>query len=151
RHGPFQHVNEVGLVLGLTPDVVGRALPYLTVYSGQPEVNVLNAAPEVPAALPGLASGRIQNLLAQREDAPRDILTAQLGMAAQYATVVPTKANRVTVAGRFDATRLDATRRLRSEAVVLLLDDDVAPFRLLSWRDETGELLTGERPNASIR
>jgi len=146
RHGPFQHVNELGLVLSLTPDVVDRALPYLTVYSGQPEVNVLNAAPEVLAALPGVAPGRIELLLAQREGAPRDILNAQLGPAAQYVTAQSSKANRVTVDVRFDTKR-----RMRSEAVVLLLDDDVAPFRLLSWRDETGEPLIGERLNASIR
>jgi general secretion pathway protein K len=146
RHGPFQHVNELGLVLSLTPDVVDRALPYLTVYSGQPEVNVLNAAPEVLAALPGVAPGRIELLLAQREGAPRDILNAQLGPAAQYVTAQSSKANRVTVDVRFDAKR-----RMRSEAVVLLLDDDVAPFRLLSWRDETGEPLISERLNASIR
>jgi general secretion pathway protein K len=146
RHGPFQHVNELGLVLSLTPDVVDRALPYLTVYSGQPEVNVLNAAPEVLAALPGVAPGRIEMLLAQREGAPRDILNAQLGPAAQYVTAQSSKANRVTVDVRFDTKR-----RMRSEAVVLLLDDDVAPFRLLSWRDETGEPLIGERLNASIR
>ncbi len=146
RHGPFQHVNELGLVLGLTSDVVDRALPYLTVYSGQPAVNVLNAAPEVLAALPGVAPGRIEILLAQREGAPRDILNAQLGAAAQYVTAQSSKANRVTVDVRFDTKR-----RMRSEAVVLLLDDDVAPFRLLSWRDETGEPLIGERLNASIR
>jgi len=146
RHGPFQHVNELGLVLGLTSDVIDRALPYLTVYSGQPEVNVLNAAPEVLAALPGLTPGRIQLLLAQREGAPQDILNAQLGTAAQYVTVQSSKANRVTVDVRFDANR-----RMRSEAVVLLLDDDVDPFRLLSWRDEAGGLLTDERPNAGMR
>jgi general secretion pathway protein K len=146
RHGPFQHVNELGLVLGLTSDVVDRALPYLTVYSGQPEINVLDAAPEVLAALPGVAPGRIEILLAQREGAPQDILNAQLGPAAQYVTAQASKANRVTVDVRFDTNR-----RMRSEAVVLLLDDDVAPFRFLSWRDETGELLTGERPNASMR
>ncbi len=146
RHGPFQHVNELGLVLGLTSDVVDRALPYLTVYSGQPEVNVFNAAPEVLAALPGLTPGRIQILLAQRDSAPHDILNAQLGMAAQYVTAQSSKASRITV-----DVRLDANRRMRSEAVVLLLDDDVAPFRLLSWRDETGGLLTDERPDASMR
>jgi general secretion pathway protein K len=146
RHGPFQHVNELGLVLGLTSDVIDRALSYLTVYSGQPEVNVFNAAPEVLAALPGLTPGRMEILLAQREGAPQDILNAQLGMAAQYVTVRSSKANRITVDVRFDANR-----RMRSEAVVLLLDDDVAPFRVLSWRDEAGELLTDERPNASIR
>jgi general secretion pathway protein K len=146
RHGPFQHVNELGLVLSLEPAVVARALPYLTVYSGQPEVNVLDAAPEVLAALPGVAPGRIEILLAQREGAPRDILNAQLGPAAQYVTAQSSKANRVTVDVRFDTKR-----RMRSEAVVLLLDDDVDPFRMLSWRDETGEPLIGERLNASIR
>src|SRR5207244_3306495 len=33
RRGPFQHINELGLVLGLPPVLVERALPYLTVYS----------------------------------------------------------------------------------------------------------------------
>jgi general secretion pathway protein K len=134
RHGPFQHVNELGLVLSLTPDVVDRALPYLTVYSGQPEINVLNAAPEVLAALPGVAPGRIELLLAQREGASQDILNAQLGPATQYVTAQSSKTNRVTVDVRFDTKR-----RMRSEAVVLLLDDDITPFRLLSWRDDTGE------------
>jgi general secretion pathway protein K len=146
RHGPFQHVNELGLVLGLTSDVIDRALPYLTVYSGQAEVNVFNAAPEVLAALPGLTPGRMELLLAQREGAPQDILNAQLGIAAQYVTVQSSKANRVMVDVRFDANR-----RVRSEAVVLLLDDGVDPFRVLSWRDEVGELSTDERPNTSMR
>src|SRR5260370_19633092 len=71
RHGPFQHVNELGLVLSLTPDVVDRALPYLTVYSVKPEVIVLNAAPEV---LPALHAGfpvRTDILLAQHVEASR--------------------------------------------------------------------------------
>jgi len=133
RHGPFQHVNELGLVLSLTSDVVNRALPYLTVYSGRPEVNVFNATPEVLAALPGLTPERMQLLLARREGAPQDILKAQLGVAVQYVTVQSSKANRITVDVRFDRNR-----RMRSQAVVLLLDDDVAPFRLLSWRDDVG-------------
>jgi general secretion pathway protein K len=146
RRGPFQHVNELGLVLGMTPDLVERALPYLTVYSGQAEVNVFNAAPEVLAALPGLTPARIQLLLAQREGASRDIINAQLGVAAQYVTVQSSKANRIAVDVRFDTKR-----RVRSEAVVLLADDDVEPFRVLSWRDDTGEKSIDERPYASMR
>jgi general secretion pathway protein K len=45
RHGPFQHVNELGLVLGLPPALVDCALPYVTVYSGQAGINVFGAAP----------------------------------------------------------------------------------------------------------
>ena len=146
RHGPFQHVNELGLVLNLTSDVVDRALPYLTVYSGQPEVNVFNAAPEVLAALPGLTPERMQLLLARRDGAPQDILKAQLGVAVQYVTLQSSKANRISVDVRFDSNR-----RMHSQAVVLLLDDDVAPFRLLSWRDDVGERLTDGRPNVTMR
>jgi general secretion pathway protein K len=144
RRGPFQHVNELGLVLGMTPDLVNRALPYLTIYSGQAEVNVFNAAPEVLAALPGLTPGRIQTLLAQRDGAPQDIVHAQLGTAAQYVTVQSGKANRITV-----DVRLDGNRRMRSQAVVLLLDDGADPFRVLSWRDDAGERSTDEPPYAS--
>ncbi len=146
RRGPFQHVNELGLVLGMTPDLVERALPYLTVYSGQAEVNVFEAAPEVLAALPGLTPARIQLLLAQREGAPQDIVNAHLGMAAQYVTVQSSKANRITVDVRFDGSR-----RTRSEAVILLLDDDVEPYRVLSWRDDAGERSPDERPYAEMR
>lgn len=146
RHAPFNHVNELGLVLGLPPDFVDRALPYLTVYSGQPEVNVLCAAPEVLAALPGLTPERLDILLSQRAGAPQDFLRAQLGMGAQYVTAQPSNTNRVTV-----DVRLDANRRVRSEAVILLLPDDTEPYRIQSWRDEDTEPLPGEPANASLR
>jgi general secretion pathway protein K len=143
RLGPFQHVNELALVVGLSTELVDRALPFLTVYSGQAEVSVFDAAPEVLAALPGLTPERIRILLAQREGASQDILNAQLGMAAQYATVQSSRANRITVDVRFGATG-----RVRSEAVVLVLDNDTEPFRVLSWRDDVGESSTDGRPNA---
>lgn len=132
RLGPFQHINELALVLDLPPALVDRALPYVTVYSGQAEINLLAATPEVLAALPGVTPERLQVLLRQREVAPQDVARS-LGPAARYATVQPSKANRVTVEVRFDANR-----RLLSEIVVLLLDGDSEPFRVLSWRDENG-------------
>ena len=131
RRGPFQHTNELALVLGVPPTLIDRALPYLTVYSGQAEINVLDAAPEVIAALPGVTPEWLNVLLVQRDGAPQDVLRARLGPAARYVTVQASKANRVMVEVRFDPKR-----RLRSEAVVLLLDGDAEPFRVLSWRDD---------------
>jgi hypothetical protein len=55
-------------------------------------------------------------------------------MAAQFITMQPSKANRITVAIRFDTNR-----RMRSQAVVLLGDKDTEPSRMLSWRDDVGE------------
>src|SRR5437763_1010778 len=131
RRGPFQHTAELTLVLGLPQVLIDRALPYLTVYSGQAEINLLDAAPEVVAALPGVAPEWLHVLLAQRGGAPQGVLRASLGPPARYVTVQPSKANRVMVEVRFDPKR-----RLRSEAVVLLLDGDAEPFRVLSWRDD---------------
>ena len=131
RHGPFQHVNELGLLVGLPPWLIERALPYLTVYSGRSEVNVLSAAPEVLAALPGVSPALLQQLLAQRGAAPQDVLRAQVGMAANYISLQPSAANRIDVDVRFASGR-----RIHSQAVVLVLDKDAEPYRVLSWRDE---------------
>jgi general secretion pathway protein K len=146
RHAPFQHVNELGLVLGLPPVMIERALPFLTVYSGQAEVNLLNSAPQVLAALPGMTPERFHIMLGLREGASQDILAAQLGMAAQFATVQAGKSNRITVDVRFDADH-----RAHSEAVILLRDGGTEPYRVLSWRDEDEEPLTDQLPNASVR
>jgi len=146
RRAPFQHVNELALVVGPPPALIDAVLPYVTVFSGQPEINVLAAVPEVLAALPRLTPERMQLLLAQREGASQDIVNAQLGTAAQMTTARGSKTNRITVDVRFDADR-----RFRSEAVVLILDDDAEPYRLLSWRDETVEPSAGERPYAGGR
>jgi general secretion pathway protein K len=131
RRGPFQHVNELGLVLGFPSELVDRALPYLTVYSGLPGVNMVDAAPEVLAALPGMTPDILHFLMEQRDAAPLDVLRTRLGSATRYATVEASKANRVTVDVRFDAKR-----RNHLEIVVLPLDGDTEPFRILSWRDE---------------
>src|SRR5262249_16838376 len=81
--GPFQHTEELALVLGLPQVLVDRALPHLTVYSGQAEVNLLAATPEVLAALPGVTPDWLHVLLDQRQGAPQDVLRARLGPAAR--------------------------------------------------------------------
>lgn len=131
RHGPFQHVAELGLVAGLPPSLVDTCLPYLTVYSGQPEVNVLAAAPQVLAALPGLTPELLQALSTMRQDTPQDVVKAQLGPAATYATTAPAKADSVITDVQFPSGR-----RMTSHAVILLLDGDAEPYHILSWRDD---------------
>ncbi len=54
RLAPFANVQELWLLLGLQPALVERAMHFVTVYSGMPGVNILDAAPEVVAALPGM-------------------------------------------------------------------------------------------------
>lgn len=144
RHGPFQHVNELSLLVGLPTWLIDRALPYLTVYSGRPEVNVFTAAPEVLAALPGLTPALLQQLLAQGGGASQDALQAQIGVAANYISVQAGAATRINVDVRFASNR-----RIHSQAVVLVLLKDTEPYRVLSWRDE--ELSIDERSDPGMR
>jgi general secretion pathway protein K len=132
RQGPFSDVGELWLVLGLPPALVERALPFVTVFSGRAEVDILAAAPEVVAAMPGMTPDRLYAILGQRGPgaANAQVVQGLLG-SAPGASTQPSKSTRVTVRIAFDNGR-----RVGSEAVILLLDDADAPFRVLSWRDD---------------
>ncbi|HYS49476.1 MAG TPA: type II secretion system protein GspK [Xanthobacteraceae bacterium] len=133
RQAPFAHVGELSLVLGLPPALVERALPFVTVFSGRPEVNIMDAAPEVLAALPGMTPDRLYAVLSQRGTGPQaaQFLLRLVGTEQSSATSEASKAMRVGV--RMD---LENGRRVRAEAVILLLEDGPEPFRVLSWRDD---------------
>jgi len=137
RGAPFPHTAELALVLGIPEVMVERALPYLTVYSGQPQVNIFTAAPQVLAAVPGMDPGRLQAILVQRAAAPQNEQTARallatLGAAAQtYANAQGSKTLRVTARIAFDSGQ-----RMTTEAVIFLLDSGTDPYRILTWRDD---------------
>ncbi len=50
RHGPFQSVDELQLVLGLTPAIFARIRPALTVYTDAPQIDP-QIAPAIPQKL----------------------------------------------------------------------------------------------------
>jgi general secretion pathway protein K len=137
RQSPFAHVNELSLVLGVPPALVERALPFVTVFNGSPNVDVLIAPPEVVAALPGMTPLALKDFLNQRASLPRDqtAIAAALGPAKASATLPKSKSFRVLTTLKFDNGR-----RATSEAVIAL-GGDKDPFHVLSWQDdvETGQ------------
>ena len=134
RQAPFAHVNELGLVLGLPPALVERALPFVTVFSGAPGVDVLNAAPEVIAALPGMTPLVLKQFLNDRGSLPNDptAIAAALGGAKGNAIVLKSQAYRLRIRVRFPNGQ-----RAGSE-VVISLSGDADPYRVLSWQNEVG-------------
>jgi general secretion pathway protein K len=133
RHAPFAHVGELWLIYGIPPALIGRALPFVTVFSGKAQVDVIDAAPQVIAALPGMTPPLLQNVLAARADGTLDraSLAGILGGSGEDAATAETgKAFRVGV--RID---FDNGRRSAAEAVILLPDDGPVPYRVLSWRN----------------
>ena len=128
----FPHVNELSLVRGLPASLIERALAFVTVYSGRPQVNVFEASPEVISALPGISRQQVNAVLAQRGaslEVKKRVLT-ELGSAQQFATAEGSKAMRNVVDISFDNGF-----RTRSEVVILLADQGQEPFSILSWRD----------------
>jgi general secretion pathway protein K len=133
RGAPFAHVGELYLVLGLPPAMVERAMPFVTVFSGREDINVLDAAPQVIAALPKMTPERMNAFLNDRAGLARSDGPAaleQLGAARSGATVEGSDAARVTIRITFDNGR-----RIVSEAVILI-DGRDEPFRVLSWQDD---------------
>jgi general secretion pathway protein K len=143
RGAPFAHVNELSLVLGATPAIVERVLPFVTVFSKSADVDVLLALPEVIAALPGMTPEVLNDFLKQRPSLPRDqkAVAAALGPAAKDSATLPdSKVFRVTTTLRFSNGR-----RALSEAVISLGsteakdakdDKPKQPYSVLSWQDQ---------------
>jgi general secretion pathway protein K len=133
RQGPFVDADELWLVLGLPPALVERALPFVTVFSGQAAVNVLAASAEVIAALPGMSPDRLNAVLGQRANAAEDPQSAPgpAGPGNSSATTSAGKSSRITVSVSFDNGR-----RVAAEVVILVIADGDEPYRILSWHDD---------------
>jgi general secretion pathway protein K len=141
RRAPFVHVNELALVLGLPPALVDRALPFVTIFSGSQKVNVLVAAPEVLAALPGMTPSGLKQFLTERPALPENMaaIATALGPAQASATIEKSKIFRILTRVNFDNGR-----RTSTEVVIGLKGGD-DPYRVLSWQDHAETAVNRER------
>jgi general secretion pathway protein K len=105
------------------------------VYSGIAEVNVLDAPPEVIAALPGMTPARLEAFLSQRESLPPDnpeFVLGALGGRQVGATVAGSEAYRVRM-----RITLPNGRESRPEGVIAILGSgEKEAYRVYAWRDE---------------
>jgi general secretion pathway protein K len=133
RHAPFPQIDELWLVRGIPSAVVEQMLPFVTVFSNLASINILDAAPQVVAALPGMTPELLQEVLAQRGDPALDPKSL-LGLTGnrEAATLAGSKAYRIAI-----AVESGAARRGAAEVVILLLESDDQPYRVLSWRNGT--------------
>jgi general secretion pathway protein K len=140
RGAKFPHVNELSLVRDLPLSLVERALPFVTVYSGRPQINIFDAAPEVIAALPGMTVERVNEFLVIRQASPEKAKQLLPPEAQQFATLEASNAYRVTVRISFDNGHAES-----AEVVVLLFQEGDQPFAILSWLDAQNQMTAGTR------
>jgi general secretion pathway protein K len=131
RQSPFENVAELRFVLGIPPALVERAMPFVTLFNGSPQIDVMTAPREVIAALPHIPPDAVQAVIARRDGLDTKSILPMLGAAQGSVTLEPRKATRVNIAIAFNGGR-----RVEAEAVILLQDKDTAPFRILAWRDD---------------
>jgi general secretion pathway protein K len=145
RGAPFAHLSELWLVHGLPPALIERMMPFVTIYTGKPEINVFDAPPEVIAALPGMSPAKLNSFLTRRETIPQDpdALPLLLGPDQEGATAEGSPAVRVRVQIAFDNGRKTASE------VVVVLGADSEPFRVLSWQNDVDA--GPDRPQAATR
>ncbi len=66
RNGPFQSVDELKLVMDMTPELFKRVAPAITVYSQRSTINPATAPREALLALPGFDTEKADAILAAR-------------------------------------------------------------------------------------
>ncbi len=177
---PFQAIEELQLVLGMDEQTFKWLENLVTVYSGQPKVDLAQAAKEVLQVLPGIDTGLIDDYIVARQESAINGLPVPVFGAAR--SDQPTARSDVHAAGRSetgvaienapeaaasDGTEQDAAVTVVSEA---LLDDGStaiisalikksantgsSPFQVLKWQrntDNKDSLFTDEKDKLLIR
>lgn len=131
RQAPFTHVNELVLVVGLPPALVERALPFVTVFNGSPDVDPAIAAPEVIEAMPDKSTDKRSSFGDSSASLNGSRPGAQPSDAAKKdASTVKSPCYRVETTIRF------RNGRRNTSEVVIAMGDKVEPYRVLSWQDD---------------
>ncbi len=117
KDAPFESVEELQQVLGISRPLYDRLAPFLTVYSGRAQINPVVAPREVLMAMPGLGEEQVNALLARREseDGTR---------VRSVGTAFTIRAEAVT----------DGGGRFIREAVVQRTADRRDPYLIREWR-----------------
>ncbi len=120
RGAPFQSVDELALVMGVTPDIFARVAPGLTVYSHSPNFDMRVAPKQVLMAISGMSADDAARQIAVR-DAPASGASSPLAALPGQSYAITAEASQ----GRMRAMR---------QAVVLLSGNPAHPYWVLDWK-----------------
>jgi general secretion pathway protein K len=138
-NAPFETVDELQRVLGLTQELYRKLAPALTVYSKQPGVNTAVASRAVLLAIPGVNPAVVDQYLAQRQSL---LASGQKVPAFAGAGVFASGSTGLSaVAVRSEARLPDGTVFIRV-ATARLTQDPKRPVSVLGWADGEAEQMT---------
>jgi general secretion pathway protein K len=146
-NAPFQTIEELNLVLGMTPSLFRRIQPIITVYSRQPGLNVQIAPREALLAIPNITVEQVDTFIAQREAA-----------RAAKQPVPPFPAvgffvgggNALAVSLVAEAKMPDGTTFVRDAVVFTSPGNIKRPYSFLAWREGATTSATTISDNAAV-
>lgn len=167
RNRPFQSIEELQLVLGMDEQVFKWLESLVTVYSGQPKVDLTQAAKEVLQVLPEIDAGLIDGYIAARREsainglpAPAVPVVSNPGMAAGQTgqsmpvTAVNDGAGQKGAIMVVTEARLDDGTTAVIKALIKKSDSQVStPFQVLKWQRNAGDdgsLFTDEKDDLLV-
>jgi general secretion pathway protein K len=140
----FRAIEELRLVPGVTRSLYDRMAPFITVYSGVPDIDPLTAPAEVLRSLPGANPQEIETFLAERERlGPEPGALPPLSGVTGYLVHRGLQAVMIISEGKI----VGGTTFTR-EVVVALAPDPSAPYSVLTWRPARRPLRGTQAPPA---
>jgi general secretion pathway protein K len=137
RNKPFQTIEELQLVLGMDKSVFKWIEPLVTVYSGQQQVTVQQAAKEVLQVIPGLDRGLVDSYIAARLESAKNNLPVP-PFPSSSGTNNPAGQNNVLTV--ISEALLNDLSRASISAVIKQSGNTQAtstPFEVLKWQRVT--------------
>ncbi|MEY2113990.1 general secretion pathway protein GspK [Rhodanobacter sp. FW106-PBR-R2A-1-13] len=124
RGGPFASIEELQMVLGMTPALYRRVAPAVTVWAGTASPDPNTAPPLALAAIPGLTPVQLEQIRAARQ---RNAADPRLVLN-----------NGTTHSIRSEATLADGTRAIL-RATIRLQAGQAQPYLVLRWQEGEAE------------
>ncbi|MEO8998390.1 MAG: type II secretion system protein GspK [Rhodanobacter sp.] len=126
RHGPFASIEELQMVLGITPALYRQLAPVVTVWSGTASPDLNTAPPLALAAIPGMTPQQLSAIQA-----------ARLRNANDPSLVL---SNGTTHSIRSEATLADGTHAVLRATIRLQVGQGGAqPYVVLRWQEGNTE------------
>lgn len=141
-NAPFETVDELQRVVGITPQVFRLLEPALTVYSKQPGINTAVAPRSALLAIPGVNPEMVEQFLAQRKSMVASQQPAPAfagaGAFASGATGVP------VYTARSEVKMADGTVFVR-QTIARITRDPRRPVVVLAWGEGDSEQSSGAK------
>lgn len=128
-NAPFEVLEQLQQVLGMTPDIYLRIAPLITVHSRQPGINTLVAPRGVLMAIPDVSPSQVDDYIAQRNDS---LANGQMPPPFPAGAAFMSAGSVINV--HAEARMADGAVFVR-EAVVRRSGEAKRPLEFLSWKE----------------